>query len=224
MCGRYGLIPSRNFFTRFKIKDQNLLLKTRYNVTPQELMPVITKAQNNRLELMKWGLIPYWVEDQTIGYKLINAWAEPVAEKPSFKRSFLSRRCLVPASGFYEWQKTDSGKLPYYMYLKNKDLFSFAGLFDLWRDPSGKEVKTYTIITTIPNKLLEPIHSRMPVILKEENEDDWLSQGQQDLNKLQNFLKPYSEGEMEAYPVSTLVNKPNNDSEELIKPVKQLSL
>lgn len=217
MCGSYSIVPGDKFYQRFAPVNRLVILKPNYNVKPGYMMPVIT---GNRLSLMKWGLIPSWAKDPAIGYKMINARSETIIEKPSFRKPFTKQRCLVPASGFYEWQKTGKEKLPFYIRLKSDDLFSFAGLYDIWKDTEDKEIASFTIITTGPNGLVAPIHNRMPVILERESEEKWLEEPA-DMSKLISLLKPFPENKMEAYPVSRAVNYGENDSEELIKPVKE---
>lgn len=167
---------------------------------------------------MRWGLIPFWAKDPKIGYKMINARAETVNEKPSFKHSLKNKRCIVPASGFYEWLKSEKQKIPFYIKPKDQEYFSFAGLYDVWKDAEGKEIKSYTIITTTPNIKMAKIHDRMPVILKVADEDKWLDQNT-DIDELLKLLKPYPDSEMEIYSVSDLVNSPRNDNKDLIKPI-----
>ena len=164
-------------------------------------------------------MIPSWAKEESIGNRMINARAETVAEKPSFRNSFKRRRCLVPADGFYEWKKPTGGgrKIPMRIVLKDKEPFAFAGLWDTWVNPEGEEVESFTIITTQANELLRRIHDRMPVILAEEQEATWLDQDA-DAQELLSMLKPFP-GEMEAYPVSTLVNSPSNDDQRCISPV-----
>lgn len=219
MCGRYGFIPGSKdqFKRRFNVESVDFDLKPRYNVTPGQTMPVITRKSPNKAEEMKWGLVPFWAKDPKIGYQMINARAETVVTKPSFRRSFAKQRCLIPASGFYEWKKLDGTKQPYNIKLKHDQLFSFAGLYDIWKDAEGKELKTYTIITSEPNEVLAPIHNRMPVILTEADEEVWLNLNTS-TNQLTTLLKPHNDTTMEAYPVSTKVNNPENDSPQVIIP------
>lgn len=163
------------------------------------------------------GLIPSWAKDDKIGNKMINARAETVAEKPAFRSAFKSRRCIVPASGFYEWKKVERGKQPFYFYLKDKPVFGFAGLWEEWRDTeSGEILETCTIITTEANEVLLPVHDRMPVILKAEDYELWLETKVKDQDKLENLLKPYPSEEMSSHQVGRQVNNPGIDSEELI--------
>jgi putative SOS response-associated peptidase YedK len=226
MCGRYTLAerPER-IKARFEIADVTFVgeTKPRYNITPGQFLPVVTKNSPNTLELMKWGLVPHWAKDPRIGYKMINARAEGIESKPSFRRAFRSQRCLVPATGFYEWLKpTEKGasKKPFFIRLKSRRLFAFAGLYEVWHDAEGKELKTYSIITTEPNTLMEKIHNRMPVILREEDEATWLNPNIQAVETLLKLLHPYDESNMEAYEVSTRVNDPQNDRSDLIEPLK----
>ncbi|KPV53102.1 hypothetical protein SE17_11560 [Kouleothrix aurantiaca] len=211
MCGRYTFEPIDDVLERFDIDGAELDLEPNYNVAPTQTMPVVVRNSPNHLEFMRWGLIPSWAKDWKIGYKMINARAETVAEKPAYRKAFASQRCLVPASGFYEWRKTDDGKIPHYIHLKSGELFAFAGLYDVWHDEQGREVHTYTIITTEPNALMYEIHDRMPVILKRQDEEIWVDPAVKDRERLEALLVPYSSDEMEAYPVSPRVNSPRNN-------------
>jgi putative SOS response-associated peptidase YedK len=219
MCGRYTLEPVDQILERFDITGAELELEPNYNVAPTQHMPVVVRNSPNRLEFMQWGLIPFWAKDSKIGYKMINARAESVTDKPSFRKAFVSQRCLVPASGFYEWKKTEQGKVPHFIHLKDEKLFAFAGLYDVWRDEDGREIQTYTIITTEPNELMEDIHDRMPVILRREGEETWIDPEIKDKVRLESLLVPYPAEEMEAYPVSLMVNNPRNNNDSLVEPV-----
>lgn len=221
MCGRYGFIPGKDFYKRFKIDKTSGKLKTSYNVAPGRIMPVIIRQSPNQMIEMKWGLVPHWAQDPKIGYRMINARAETLESRPAFRPILHARRCLVPASGFYEWDHRGKTKIPYYIKLKNDAMFAFAGLYDIWKDAEGKMIMSYTIITTVSNTLVSKIHDRMPVILKREDEDRWLDPEDKDVAKLLPLLKPYPVGEMESYQVSPLVNKPANVSIDLIKPVEE---
>lgn len=213
-------MATSNIFKRFEIDDLENYpqLEPDYNVAPGKFMPVVTRNSPNKITIMKWGLIPSWAKDPKIGYRMINARADSIAVKPSFRAPFKKHRCLVPASGFYEWKQLPDKKIPYYIKLKNDGLFAFAGLYDIWKDAEGKEIFSYTIITTSADDLMKPIHDRMPVILAKSEEDLWLdnSSSVEDLEKL---LDPYPAKEMEVYEVSSNVNNPRNNSEELIKRV-----
>ena len=201
--------------------DSRVLFKPRYNIAPSQESPVVTVKEDNRvLIMMRWGLIPFWAKEASIGYKMINAKAETVHEKPSFRKSFKDKRCLVLADGFYEWTKTDKkNKIPFRFVLKTKEPFAFAGLWDAWKTPEGEMLLTFTIITTNANELMEPIHDRMPVILHEKDEALWLDPEFKDANKLTALLKPFPSDKMEAYRVSTIVNSPKNDTPKCIEPV-----
>ncbi len=214
-------MPTDDFIKKYKIQLPEVKLEPRYNVAPGAMMPVIVKGEEeNTVKSMKWGLIPFWAKDPKIGYKMINARAEDIDKKPSFRKPIKTQRCLVPASGFYEWKKTDGGKsIPYYFYLKNQKLFSFAGLFDVWKDAEGYPLYTYTIITTQPNEVVSPVHNRMPAILSPDDEQRWSDNSISDPEKILPLIKPYSTGDMETYEVSTLVNTPFLDSPNLIQKV-----
>ena len=214
MCGRFSIIDIEDIRERFKTKPIDL--KTNYNVAPTQDVPVIT---GNQLSLFRWGLIPFWAKDPTIGNKLINARAETVDEKPSFKHSLQRKRCLIIADGFYEWKKEGSTKRPHRITLKNKELFGFAGLWDTWRSPAGDIINTCSIITTTPNDLMAPIHNRMPVILSRDSERVWLDQSIVESPILKSLLVPYPSDQMIAYEVSTLVNSPKNNVPECLVPV-----
>jgi len=165
---------------------------------------------------MQWGLIPSWSKEPRVQFSTINARAETISKSPVFRGPFKSQRCLVPASGFYEWRQTGQGKQPYCIRLNDGELFAFAGLYDVWHDPAGNELYSYTIITTTPNGLVAPIHNRMPVILHRDAEDVWLDK-ETDSARLMSLLSAYPADKMEAYPVSRAVNDPSNEGAELIQ-------
>ncbi len=220
MCGRYSLPDPEDIPIRFKGTRIGYDAKPRFNAAPSENMPVVVSDGQRHVELMRWGLVPFWAKDEKIGYKMINARAETLPVKPSFRKSLSLQRCIVPAAGFFEWKKTDGEKIPYYIFLKNKHLFGFAGLYDVWRDKAGKELKTYTIITTEPNALVGSIHNRMPAILEKQDEEMWLNPDVTEPDRLVKLLHPYPAEEMEAYPVSRLVNAPANDTKEILEPAQ----
>lgn len=220
MCGRFAIIDINAIFSRYRAiitEDARKAITPRYNIAPSQFVPIIhqNKEQEVLIEMMKWGLVPFWAKDPKIGNKMINARAETIAEKPSFKHLLKSKRCLVPCSGFYEWKKVEKSKVPYYIRLKNVEDFAFAGLYDIWKDNDGNALKTFTIITTKPNNTLGPIHNRMPVILHREQEELWLDITIQDTDILTQMLGPFPDNNMEAYAVSKEVNGSANDRHEL---------
>lgn len=224
MCGRFTLFADFNeIIDRFAIEAaiEEELYEPSYNIAPSHsVLTVINDGTKNRLGFLRWGLIPAWAKDEKIGYKLINARAETIAEKPSFRDSYKKRRCIVIADSFYEWKRyEDKSKTPMRIKLKTENLFAMAGLWERWKSPQGKLVYTCTVITTTPNKLMKNIHDRMPVILKPEDEKVWLNPEITDYQQLNHLLKPLPEELMEAVEVSSLVNSPKNNSPNLIQPI-----
>lgn len=213
MCGRFTCAKEfRDIAIRFDLDHDIPLFRPRYNIAPGQQVAVIFNRESARtLAMMQWGLVPSWAKDPAIGNRMINARAETLAEKPSFKRLIGKRRCVVPADGFYEWRKGRKRKVPMRIRLKSEEPFGFAGLWDSWRKPDDTELQSFTIITTEANDLLGPIHDRMPVILAPDGEKLWLDSNLQDFRKVSSLLKPYPSDQMEAYEVSTLVNSPRND-------------
>ncbi|QHT65599.1 SOS response-associated peptidase [Rhodocytophaga rosea] len=217
MCGRYTLVKkAEDIEKRFHVQIEEDSVHPSYNAAPSQNLPVISNYNPTLAAYYKWGLIPFWAKDAAIGNKLINARAETLLEKPSFKKSLQSKRCLVIADGFYEWQKNGKTKQPYRITLKDNGLFAFAGLWDEWKNEQGNKVRSFTIITTSPNSLMESIHDRMPVILKPEDEKDWLGTNLRPEDALE-LLRPYNAKQMQAYQVSKLVNSPANNNPELIE-------
>jgi len=210
MCGRFSILNDKKCLAEhFHLNDACEFINS-YNVTPAKQIPAIRLKDDNR-ELCNfyWGLIPHWAKDSK--FKPINAKAETVAEKPYFRSAYKHRRCLIPASGFYEWQGQRGHKQPYYFKLKNTDLFAFAGLWEYWEGPEGT-IDSCTIITTDANSVMKPVHDRMPVILDPDAYDEWLHEGDKDL------LIPYS-GDMICHAVSKKINNPDNNGKDLIQPV-----
>ena len=227
MCGRFSnnAKPER-IKKEFKvgIKNPNLY-EPRYNIAPSQMIDAVFESKTERvLSQLKWGLVPSWAKDAEIGNRMINARAETLREKPSFRDAFKSRRCIIPASGFYEWKRKNAGaKQPFYFYLKEREVFGFAGLWEEWLDKeTGELLETCTIITTEANEVLKPVHDRMPVILKPENYDEWLDTNVKDTETLQELLKPYPAKEMDAHAVSRSVNIPDINSPDLIVPLNSL--
>lgn len=220
MCGRFTLFaPYFEVIERFDIVTafaESDYIQS-YNIAPsQQVAAIINDGTQNRLGHLRWGLIPPWAKDEKIGYKMINARAETIAEKPSFRKAFLKQRCIIPADSFYEWKRQDGDKIPMRIKLKSEGLFAIAGLWESWKSPEGHLIHTCTAITTKPNELMKPIHDRMPVILKKEDEAAWLNPKNTDSHFLGNMLKPFDESQMDAYAISSQVNSPKNNDETLI--------
>ena len=211
MCGRYAIVQADKVGERFEATDAQLPLLPRYNVAPSQANPVVVRNSPNRVVLMQWGLVPAWSKEPRTQFSTINARAETVATSAVFRGPFKSRRCLVPASAFYEWRKTSEGKQPYCIRLRGGELFAFAGLYDIWRDGDGNELQSYTIITTAANELVAPLHNRMPVILHRDDEGAWLDKST-DPERLKALLAPFPAEAMETFPVSRALNSPANDS------------
>jgi putative SOS response-associated peptidase YedK len=226
MCGRFtNSAKKEEIQNEFEVSISNKTLKPRYNIAPSQMIDVVLEEKENRiLTQLKWGLVPSWAKDADIGNRMINARAETLAEKPSFRDAFQKRRCIIPVSGFYEWKKSTKGaKQPFYFYLNEKEVFGLAGLYENWLDKqTGELLETCTIITTEANEVLKPVHDRMPVILKSENYDLWLDEKVKEAEKLENLLSPYPAHEMSSHAVSKSVNIPDVDSAELIKPLNSL--
>ncbi|MHB8126530.1 MAG: SOS response-associated peptidase [Desulfitobacteriaceae bacterium] len=218
MCGRFTFTEFEGIEERFHIEPT--ALKPNYNVAPTQDVPVIINDGFNHLAMFKWGLIPHWSKDSSMGYKMINARAETVDEKPSFKACLQRKRCLIVADGFYEWKREGSVKKPYRITLKNKELFGFAGLWDTWESPLCGAINSCTVITTLPNEIMTGIHDRMPVILSRELEQIWLDRSIMDSSYLKSLLVPYPSELMAAYEVSMLVNSPKNNVPECLEPVE----
>lgn len=223
MCGRFALSARTTDIEKLmpQLKKFSSDLLPRFNIAPSQKIAAVLNSSPNELSFLRWGLIPFWAKDLTIGNKLINARAETLLEKPSFKNALRKKRCVIPASGFYEWQKIDGTKLkqPYFIRLKNQDVFFFAGLWDVWKSPTNENIASATIITTQANDLMAPIHLRMPVILPSHFITAWLSEDQLAVKELCDGLNPYPSDKMTAHKVSTLVNSPANDLPELIEEI-----
>jgi len=222
MCGRFALYADyKVILERFDIEQASFgeeEYEKSYNVAPsQQVAAVISDGSKNRLGKLRWGLIPPWAKEAKIGYKMINARAETAAEKPSYRNAFKKKRCLVVADSFYEWRKEENGKTPMLIKMKSGEPFAFAALWESWESPEGETVHSCSILTTGPNKIMESIHDRMPVILSKEAEKIWLDPNVQDVELLKSLLKPFEDGEMEAYEVSDAVNSPKNNNPDLIR-------
>ncbi|MBN2158702.1 MAG: SOS response-associated peptidase [Spirochaetes bacterium] len=219
MCGRFAQIePISRLIKLFMIDDTLTEASPSYNIAPGSRVISVVQKEGKRLLLdFQWGLVPGWVKDPAIGQSLINARAETISQKPSFRGAFKARRCLVVASGFYEWKREGWGKIPYFIRMASREPLAFAGIHETWTSPQGAELNTCAIITTGPNSLMEQIHNRMPVILSGDRQETWLDTAIQPETAL-TLLAPYSADEMEAYPVSTLVNSPKNNVAACIEP------
>ncbi len=222
MCGRYALIASAPRLARLLGLLDVPELPARYNIAPSQSAPVVVRrAETSRPELilMRWGLVPSWAKKPGTDYRLINAKAETLAERPAFRNAYRRRRCLIPASGFYEWKKSADRKQPYYIAMESGEPLVFAGLWERWRSPDDEIIESFAIITTEPNALVSAIHTRMPAILEEQAYHAWLAPNNQDLATLQPLLGPYIEKPMVAVPVSSHANSPHNDDPRCIEPL-----
>jgi putative SOS response-associated peptidase YedK len=226
MCGRYSQSQSAEIIAQTFQVDHVPTLKPRYNIAPTQSVATILQpstSTNRQFKMLHWGLIPSWAKDKKMGAKLINARAETVAEKPSFRSAFRQRRCLLVADGFYEWQQQadKKQKQPFYFHLIDKRPFAFAGLWEHWEDKdSGEEIESCTLITTEANELMQPIHNRMPVILDPKDYDLWIDPEVKKPELLQPLLHSYPAEEMTTYPVSKAVNKASHDTEECINSIE----
>ena len=217
MCGRFALYSSFAAIKEYAdILNEIEEMGANFNVAPGQIIPVIRLQQKRKiLETVKWGLVPFWTNNPEIGSRLINARAETISIKPSFKAAFRYRRCLIPANGFYEWRKED--KQPFYIQLTDRELFSFAGIWEEWHYADNTPLRTCSIVTTEANEAMQPIHERMPVILSCRDEEKWLTQN--DEKKLLNLLQPCDSELMKMHPVSKAVNSYKNNDEQLLKEV-----
>jgi putative SOS response-associated peptidase YedK len=221
MCGRFSMFSHvKALKERFKIEEILTSPEPKYNIAPAQRIATVVQRERRQLTEMRWGLVPSWAKDSKIGNRLINARAETVAGKPAFRNAFKKRRCLILADSFFEWQKAGEIKTPMLIRLKTQDPFAMAGLFEHWKMKSGKILESCAVVTTAANDFMKPIHARMPVILRRENEDKWLDPSLQDTTQVISFLQPCDEDLMEAYEVSTYVNSPQNQDSVVIRPVK----
>jgi putative SOS response-associated peptidase YedK len=222
MCGRFALLAAGPAIAQQFGVEVTHEIAPRYNIAPTQPVAAVRLDQKGERELtyFRWGLIPSWAKDPKIGSRMINARSETVAEKPSFRAAFKRRHCLLPASGFYEWQKQNGRKQPVYIHPADDSIFGLAGLWEMWHDPDGGVIETCTILTTSPNEMMESIHNRMPVIIEAEDYSMWLDPGDNPQQTL-HLLRPYPAEEMEAYAVSTAVNNPRNEGPQNIEPLGQ---
>jgi len=222
MCGRFTLFePDKVLAREFGVADLPSLT-ARYNIAPSQPVAAVRAAaagSGREFAFLRWGLIPSWAKDPSIGERLINARAETAREKPSFRNAFRKRRCLIPASGFYEWRRQERGKQPYYVRMRDGRLFAFAALWDRWESPDGDAVETCAILTTAANAVLAPIHDRMPVILPPGEYARWLDPSLRETESLASLLVPFPPDGMVSFPVSTRVNSPAADDEGCVAPL-----
>ena len=221
MCGRFTLFSTyETIIQRFRIESaiDEADYQTSYNIAPsQQVAAVINDGSKNRLGYLRWGFIPSWAKDESVGYKMINARAETLSEKRSFKKAYHKQRCLIVADSFYEWRRMEEGKVPFCIKLKSSEPFGFAGLWESWQSPEVKIIHSCAIITTNANEAVSSVHDRMPVILKREEEKSWLNPKLHDTQILNQLLAPYKSEEMDIYQVSKDVNSPRNNSARLIE-------
>jgi len=220
MCGRFVITSSIEVIAdEFSISNPSINIKPSYNISPSQNILAIINQESRKLITCKWGFIPSWAKDSAIGHKMINARAETLSSKPAFKSAYKKQRCLIVADGFYEWKKTEKGKVPYYIHLKSGKPFGFAGIYNRWTPNKGECIDTCSIITTCANELIESVHDRMPVIVPKDSMDRWLDADVTDESILSSMLKSYPSEEMEMHEISTKVNAPKHNSPELLEPV-----
>jgi len=221
MCGRYTLVRIADLSDLFPwITDDVPDAPPRDNIAPTQPVLAVANDAPDGYDFFFWGLVPPWAKDTSVGSKMINARGETLAERPAFRNAYKRRRCLIPADGFYEWRKSPDGKkkTPMYVRMRSREPFAFGGLWESWSSPDGSELRSCTIITTKPNKLMATMHDRMPVIIPRDAHEAWLESGERPPAELDRFLLPYADDQMEAGPVSTLVNSPKNEMPECIAP------
>lgn len=218
MCGRFTQRqPAARLRKEFRVEEVPEV-EARYNIAPtQNILGVRQTPDAREITHFKWGLIPSWAKDSSIGSKLINARSETVTEKPSFREAFRRRRCIIPADGFYEWRRAAGGKQPFFFHMRDDRPFGFAGLWERWEGEDGQVIDSCAILTTVANDVLRPIHDRMPVILSPEDYVLWLDGDVRKGSLREELLRPFPASEMEGYPVSVLINSPRNQGAELIE-------
>lgn len=221
MCGRYVLKATLPEIARLLGMDVDMALEPRYNIAPTQDVPVcsVDEQGERRLGLMRWGLVPHWAKDPKSAYRMINARAETVADKPSFRVAFRRRRCLIPADGYYEWKATGSRKQPYFIHMTDGRPFCFAGLWEIWQPPEAEPLHSCAIITTKANRTSARVHPRMPVIVPETDYEPWLDPDISEPEAISPLLRPYPPETMTLYPVSSTVNNPRADDERCITPI-----
>jgi putative SOS response-associated peptidase YedK len=219
MCGRFSFQPTEEFYERFQIGNRLDSLVARYNIAPGQMVPVIIAHNPRRIVLMRWGLIPHWAKDAKTAYKMINARVETLTQRPAFRGLLSHNRALIPACGYYEWKADGRERTPYYVHPQREPFVAFAGLYDVWMNPTGEELYTFTIITTDADPFMATLHNRMPVVLDRGLENDWLDPEITSTREILGMLERRAGVPLDAYPVSRLVNKPSADGQELIRPL-----
>jgi putative SOS response-associated peptidase YedK len=221
MCGRFVLTADLQAIQQsFDLLTLPAQFQPRYNIAPTQPVAVITNEKSRELTFYRWGLIPSWAKDDSMAARMINARSETAAEKPAFRSALRRRRCIIPADGFYEWQQHGKDKIPFFIHRQERQIFGMAGLWEIWQEPGGGEIRTCTILTTEANTFMKNYHERMPVILRREDYRLWLSPNEEPAGLLTGLMRPYAEDDLVAYPVSKAVNRPGNDSPELIRPLQ----
>jgi putative SOS response-associated peptidase YedK len=220
MCGRFTFQPTEAFYARFEISSRLDALTPRYNIAPGQMVPVIIANSPRRIVFMRWGLIPHWAKDVKTAYKMINARVETLTQRPAFRGLMSHNRCLVPACGYYEWQGEGREKTPYYIHPEDEQYIAFAGLYDVWINPTGEELYTFTIITTEADPFMSRLHNRMPVVMERDLEADWLDTEITSAADALAILERSAGVTFDAYPVSRMVNKPSYDTSALIQRVE----
>ncbi|MGB7925118.1 MAG: SOS response-associated peptidase [Pyrinomonadaceae bacterium] len=218
MCGRFTQrTDTKKLAKEFKVAEIPAM-DQRYNIAPtQDVLAVYESRDGREMKFLKWGLIPSWAKDTSMGAKLINARSETVTEKPAFRQAFKQRRCIITADGFYEWQRTKGRKQPFYFRMRDERPFGFAGLWERWEGEGSKVINSCAILTTEANEVLRPVHDRMPIILHPEDYELWLDADARKMDIIKEMLRPYPAEEMIGYPVSTSVNSPLNQGAGLIE-------
>ncbi|MGI6454284.1 MAG: SOS response-associated peptidase [bacterium] len=227
MCGRFSLITPVEILKNIFRLNRTIDIQPRYNIAPTQSVPVIRihqKTGERELVELRWGLVPHWAKDLSIGNKMINAKAETLFEKPSYKKAAQKRRCLIPADGFYEWRKEKKQKIPYYFFNKSQQPLALGGIWERWTSPEGEVVETFSIITTEANSLMQPIHNRMPLILTADEYDHWLDPTIEQPEEIQRCLQSYPTEQMEHYSVSSWVSNVMHEGAKCIQPVQNEQL
>jgi putative SOS response-associated peptidase YedK len=218
MCGRYAQRTDPKRLAKVFGVAEATEVEPRYNIAPtQEVLAVHQTADGREMTFYKWGLVPSWAKDTSIGARLINARSETVEEKPAFRQAFKRRRCIIPADGFYEWQRTGGMKQPFFFRMRDESPFGFAGLWERWEGNGSQAINSCAILTTEANEVLRPVHDRMPVILHPDDYELWLGADARELELVKEVLRPYPAEEMVGYPVSSSVNSPRNQGAELVE-------